>query len=168
MKTLFLLPLTFLFITKQTEKCECLIVPSQGVGNIKIGKSTIEDVRKEFGEKKIEKKWHKAIEVEFFGRYEYFLKYDSVGAFSTFTKHRNKTIIHKLVLNSDSKCKTVLGNGIGSSYKDVVKELGKPKQDYILSNNDGSKNMVLIYENMTIYMNKQDTASNTVSYIKIW
>lgn len=163
---LFIGLLTFFFIEKSGDD-KLIIIPGKGVGNIEIGKSTIDDVIEEYGKVKVKRKWHKAVEVELFGRFEYYLQYDSLATFSTFTKNRNKKVIYKIVLSSGSKCKTANGIGVGSSYKDLKKELGRPEQFYF-QGTKYNREMVVFYDNMMIIMNGSDSTKNVVSKITIW
>ena len=150
--------------TKDFSKYE--LYPNEGIGDIVVGKSTLQDVQRVYGLKKVTKRWHKAMEVEFFRRYEYYLNYDSIGTFSTYTTKRNKNIISQIILSSDSKCRTILGVGIGSNYPNTIRDFGQPKQSYFQVENGKSK-LKLIYEKMSVLMNGKDTLHNSVERIII-
>lgn len=149
------------------ETNNCRIIPSKGLGEIVIGQSTLEDVKKEFGDKKVQKTWVKASEAELLGRFEYYLKYDSIATFSTITVERNKEVIYKITITPESKCKTRKGNGIGSSYQDVIDEFGRPSLFYFYKD-IGTSKMKLSYQNMDVVMGGRDTLSNYVEEIIIW
>lgn len=144
-----------------------IIVPNKGINNIIIGQSTLKEVQNEFGSKKIKRKWHKAIEVECFGKFEYLLKYDSIATFSTITKNRNKNIIHKIILGTDSKCKTKEGNGIGSSYNSIIEEFGRPNSVYFFKDKSKYKTE-LSYDKTDIVLDSKDTLTSSVCKIIIW
>jgi len=165
---LFLLLTNYLFFTNSNVKSEdCIIVPNKGINNIVIGKSTLKDVQKEFGAKRVKKKWHKAIEVELFGKYEYYLEYDSIATFSTITKGRNKNIIYKIIIESDSKCKTKGGNGIDSSYNDIIEELGEGTLTSFSSTNENPK-IEIRYNDMLVIFNNNDKKTARVEKMIIW
>jgi len=132
-----------------------------------LNKSTIQDVMKVYGVKKIEKKWHKSVEFELLGKFEYFIVVGGVGRFSTLTRNRNKNIIKEITLDSTSLCKTKNGFGIGSTYSEAIDELGKPNVMYAESKYPHQPmKLSLNYGNyMWIRFNGTDTIKSTVEEI---
>ncbi len=170
MKTLSALMIFFMlfFFNNRDEESDKLIIrPNKGVGNIEIGKSTLDDVINEYGKIEKNKKWHKSIELELFGRFEYYLHYDSIGIFSTYTKNRNKEVIHKIILPFNSKCRTIKGNGIGSGYDDIVEEFGSTDGINLFGYNN-NKVIELTYDNMHIIFDSNDMNACKVVEIIIW
>ena len=166
--TLYLFCATlFLFTNSNLNNDKYIIIPNKGIDSIIIGKSTLKEVQQEFGVKKIKRKWHKAIEVDCFGKFEYYIKYDSIATFSTITKNRNKEVVYKIILESGSKCKTKGGNGIGSSYENIINEFGRPESLYFFKDENRYKTE-LSYGDMDIILNSKDTLSNSVCEIIIW
>ena len=130
---LFFIILCFCGFTQDSDNCT--IVPLKGINNIVVGESSFEDVKKEFGKKKKQKRWRRT-ELELFGHFDYSIKYDQIATFLSISiPERNKHIINRITIDSTCKCKTKNGLGIGSSYQDVIKQLGKPKSFYF-SNGD--------------------------------
>ena len=156
---LFIIILCFCGFTQDPDKC--IIIPLKGINDIVIDKSSFEDVKKEFGKKKIKKKWSRT-ELEIFGHFDYSIKYDQIGTFSSISiPGRSKHVVNFVEIDSTCKCKTKKGLGIGSSYQDVIKELGKPKYFWFMNGNTE-----LNYEenklNMAIMLNGRDTTTNKV------
>ena len=167
---LFFVVLCFCGFTQDSDKC--IIVPLKGINNIIVGESSFEDVKKEFGKKKKRKKWGRT-ELELFGHFDYFMKYDQIGTFSSLSiPERSKHIINEIAIDSTCKCKTKNGLGIGSSYQEIVKELGKP--EYFTHNNDNDKE--INYERskvgkqgklyIIITLNGKDTIINKIRKIR--
>jgi len=160
------------------ETANCIIKPRVGLNNIIVGKSTLDDVRKEFGPNTTYKKWVKAIEVEIIGHYDYYVTYVNSGySFSTYRSGKKK-ITEIITLDSTCKCKTISGVGIGSSYDDLKKELGQPVLNSNHKNGSGQPlmyfetyeqneyNMVIWYgNNMRIILNGTDTTKSHVTQI---
>jgi|GEM_PF-5188038 len=167
MKTLLFLALLFIFNFLQ-EPNNCIIVPGKGVNSIIIGQSTLKDIEKEFGEKKVEKKWHKAVETEIMGRFEYFVHYDKIGTFSTYTRNRNKTIIMKISIDTTSKCRTKKGLGIGNTYRETIRELGEANQISFVQDKKKYIKMELLYDNMNIWFDGNDSTNNKIIEIEIY
>lgn len=140
-------------------------ITDKGVGDITIHKSTLKDVQMAYGEKKIHKTWHNSVETELLGRYEYFLEYENFAIFSTYTINRNYTVIKKIIIDSSSLCKTKNGFGIGSNYVETLKEVGIPKQSYIVKNVGKNYRLNLIYDGMDIFFNHSDSLTNEVEMI---
>ena len=162
---LFFVVLCFCGFTQDSDKC--IIVPFKGINNIVVGESSFEDVKKEFGEKKKRRKWSRA-ELKLFGIFEYFMKYDQIGTFSSIGSARKNTI-NEIIIDSTCKCRTKNGLGIGSYYQEIVKELGKPKYFH---NNDNDKeiNYEVNYTGGKLYMiitlDGKDTITNKIREIR--
>jgi len=145
-----------------------ILKPNEGVGDITIGCSSLKDVQNAFGKKKIEKRWHKSTEFQFFGKFEYYLEYENIGLFSTLTNGRNRKIVEKIILNSPNHCKTQNGFGVGSTYQETIKELGFANHKYIESSAKVSKRRILLqYNNMDIYFDNSDSVKAKVEEIII-
>jgi hypothetical protein len=127
----------------------------------------LNDVKSEFGKVRKRKYWVKSKELELFGRYVYFLEYDSIGVFSTSDNFRNKPIISKIHLTSNCQCKTKNGIGIGSSYNDIINEFGKGTR-WNLFGYKGLKVIELSYDNMHIVFDGNDIKKSVVVEIIIW
>src|SRR5262245_10348033 len=102
MRIITLSILSFVSVFIRTSEKQCIIRTEDGVNNIVAGKSTLDDVIKEFGPNKIRKKWIKPIEVEIFGHHDYFLIYKNLGmTFSTYQSRRKKIVE---IIKLDSTC----------------------------------------------------------------
>jgi len=101
------------------------IFDSTSVGNLTLGKSSLEDVVIEYGGT-IEKIWEEKGEMEFFGHWEYEVKVDSIGVFSSVNSKETGLIVKKVSINS-KYCLTIEGVGVGSSYHEVISKLGAPE-----------------------------------------
>lgn len=145
---------------------EVFLVPYKGVTNITVGESSLKDVQRLLGVKKVEKKWRKSIGYELFGKYAYFLEYENIGIFSTLAGYRNRNIVAMVTLDSTSTCKTTNGFGIGSSYFETIQELGRTDQVSYKRMNNGTK-IYLIYKRMYITFDGKDSLSSSVNKIEI-
>lgn len=164
MKTFILIFITSTIISMNIGSEKCVIKPSIGVNNIVIDSSYLEDVVEEYAKSKIEKRWVKAVETEVFGRYERFIEVPDVAKFSTLSRNKK---ISKIVFKSPCNCKTKEGIGIGSRYYETVSVLGNPKFNYFIR--EGKKqNIQLIYDNMEILFDGNDTLTNVISQIIIY
>ena len=146
---------------------KCIIVPGKGLNSIEVGKSTLKDVKTEFGKTKVQKIWHETVEFEFVGKFEYFLKYVKHGTFSTLTKNRNRKMVMKIIIDSSCNCKTKNGLGVGSSYKETILKLGKPYHDGYDSVGERKWIIYLYYDNMDISFDGDDKKTSKISKIVI-
>jgi hypothetical protein len=115
----------------QRSEIKCVIKPANGINNIMLDKSNLENVIQDFGEAKIDRKWKKGIELQFIGQFVNSIKYIDQGL--TFTDLGNdrhilgkNAIVREITIDSLCNCKTEEGIGIGSSFKDVNEAFGKP------------------------------------------
>ena len=123
--SLFFIILCFSGFMQDSDKCT--IVSLKGINNIVVGQSSFEDIKKEFGKKRKRAKWG-STELDIFGYFDYYVKYDQIGTFISLAGiRRSRHIINNIIIDSTCKCKTKNGLGIGSSYQDVIKEFGEPK-----------------------------------------
>lgn len=169
MKIFALIILFFLSKSDSIEKDKLILIPFYGIGNIVLGESTMDDVKKQFGNKKLQKTWHKGVEFDLFGKREFKLYYSGVGTFSTLTNKRNRTVVCKITLDSDSDCKTIDGWGIGSNYNETIKELGLRGKLYQYRKHRGDGyNTIGTFNNMDVWFSSADTLSCVVTKIEIF
>lgn len=143
------------FKKRSENQCE---LKSNGLNNIQIGKSVLEDVVKEFPSTHIKRKWRKPIEVELIGHFEYFVYYLSLDArFETsYPENRRRKIVQRIILNKYCPCKSASGIGVGSSYKDTQQAYGVPDHKYVYGKNSMEFETYCLYGKMNIIFDGKD------------
>lgn len=124
MKRLFLL-VSFLFIPFAS-KSNFPINLCGGVGDFKIDEATFRDVRNATVNGAYGKHWDKG-EWILIGNFVKELYFEDLGIKFTFTKKRRVGLYYLTLIQMYDRFtgKTPNGNGIGSDYYDIVKELGQ-------------------------------------------
>ena len=108
----------------------CIFIPFKGVENINLGESNFEEVKNTFGVKPVNKKWVPSYEAFSIGRFDRYLAYPESGLrFSAFNSqkrfHRKK--VWAIYIDSNCKCRSKEGLGIGSTFFEIKKDFPNAK-----------------------------------------
>lgn len=107
------------------------IVPYSGVDSIQVGISTKRDVLQTFGKATTKCTWRPNSYPIALGEFVQIISYPELGI-TFLCDHTNgqriaRKTVREIVIDSTSRIKTPQGNGIGSSYDDIIKEFGETK-----------------------------------------
>lgn len=110
---------------------EIFILPYNGIDSIFVGISTKKDVLTQLGQTKIEHKWRPNSYPIELGEFVQVLYYPEYGL-TFLCDHKNgrrfaRKTVREIVIDSTSQIKTLLGNGVGSSYYQIISEFGNTK-----------------------------------------
>lgn len=110
---------------------EIFILPYYGVDSIFVGISTKKDVLNQLGYTKIERKWRPNSYPIELGEFVQVLHYPDYGL-TFLCDHTNgrrfaRKTVREIIVDSTSQIKTHQGNGVGSSYYQIISEFGNTK-----------------------------------------
>jgi hypothetical protein len=102
------------------------IIPFVGIGNIVLGKSKLNDVEKTFGKGIRYSYWEAGLFIDPIKQKMHIINYPSLGLKFVETRPLwlKKLSIQELYITRSCKCKTKMGNGIGSTLNDIRREFG--------------------------------------------
>lgn len=107
------------------------IVPFSGVDSIQVGISTKRDVMRTYGKATTKCSWRPNSYPIALGEFVQIIHYPDLGL-TFLCDHTNgrrfaKKTVREIEIDSTSHIKTPQGNGVGSSYYDIIKEFGVTK-----------------------------------------
>ena len=110
---------------------ELYIMPYYGIDSIYVGISNKKDVVNQLGNTKVERKWRPNSYPIALGEFVQVIHYPEYGL-TFICDHTNgrrfaRKTVREIMIDSTSQIKTRLGNGIGSSYDQIISEFGNTK-----------------------------------------
>lgn len=106
------------------------INPNYGIDSVFLGESTTKNVISIFGKAKIKRSWRPNDYPIELGEVIKAIEYPDLGIRFIFDHRRgrfSKKTLREVIIDSTSQIKTPMGNGIGSSLRDIKNEYGETK-----------------------------------------